>query len=102
MKSTLLIASKSWIRPSSTRRRVVPRWRTSPSAAHVAGKDALELPEIANQEILGEWLIPNGDCLLVSFGPYTVADKDGKAVTRERLAFIEADVQPAGDFPSRR
>ena len=64
------------------------------SAAHVAGKDALELPEIANQEILGEWLIPNGDCLLVSFGPYTVADKDGKAVTRERLAFIEADSQP--------
>jgi hypothetical protein len=54
----------------------------------------LELPEIANQEILGEWLIPKGECLLVSFGPHTVADKDGKAVVRERLAFVEADEQP--------
>ena len=53
----------------------------------------LELPEIANQEVLGEWLIPNGDCLLVSFGPHTVADKDGKAVVRERLAFVEAEEQ---------
>ncbi len=55
---------------------------------------SLELPEIANQEILGEWLIPNGECLLVSFGPHTVADKAGKAVVRERLAFVEADEQP--------
>jgi hypothetical protein len=53
----------------------------------------LELPEIANQEVLGEWLIPNGECLLVSFGPHTVADKNGKAVVRERLAFVEADAQ---------
>ena len=54
----------------------------------------LELPEIASQEVLGEWLIPNGECLLVSFGPHTEADKDGKAVVRERLAFIEADAKP--------
>ncbi len=54
----------------------------------------LELPEIASQEILGEWLIPNRECLLVSFGPHTEADKDGKAVVRERLAFIEADAKP--------
>ncbi len=54
----------------------------------------LELPEIANQEVLGEWLIPNGECLLVSFGPHTEADKDGKAVVRERLAIIEADAKP--------
>ncbi len=53
----------------------------------------LEVPEIANQEVLGEWLIPNGECLLVSFGPHTVADKSGKAVVRERLAFVEADEQ---------
>ncbi len=54
----------------------------------------LELPEIANQEVLGEWLIPNGECLLVSFGPHTEADKNGKAVVRERLAIIEADAKP--------
>ena len=51
----------------------------------------LEFPEIAKEEILGEWLIPKGDCLLVSFGPHTVADKDGKAIVHERLAFVEAE-----------
>ncbi len=63
-------------------------------AAPIAGgscKDALELPEIANQEVVGEWLIPKGECLLVSFGPHTVADKDGKAIVKERLAVFEAD-----------
>ena len=35
---------------------------------------------------LGEWLIPRGEVLLVSFGAHTVADKDGKAVVKERLA----------------
>jgi hypothetical protein len=54
----------------------------------------LQLPEIASQEVLGEWLIPSGECLLVSFGPHTEADQDGKAVVRERLAFIEADAKP--------
>jgi hypothetical protein len=56
-----------------------------------ARENTVDLPEIANQEVLGEWLIPNGECLLVSFGPYTVADKDGKAVVRERLAIVEAE-----------
>ena len=40
---------------------------------------------------MGEWLIPRGEALLVSFGAHTVADKDGKAVVKERLAIIEAD-----------
>ena len=53
--------------------------------------NTIELPEVGNQEVLGEWLIPTGECLLVSFGPHTVADTDGKAVVRERLAFVEAE-----------
>jgi hypothetical protein len=53
-------------------------------------KVALEVPEIGSQEVLGEWLIPNGEGLLVSFGAYTVADKNGKAVVKERLAIVEA------------
>jgi hypothetical protein len=57
---------------------------------------AIEFPEIANQEVLGEWLIPTGDCLLVSFGPHTVADKSGRAVVRERLAFVEASESKDG------
>jgi hypothetical protein len=52
---------------------------------------AVEVPEIGCQEIAGEWLIPKDGILLVSFGPHTVADKDGKAVIRERLAIIEAE-----------
>ena len=58
----------------------------------------VEVPEIGSQEIAGEWLIPNDGILLVSFGPHTVADKDGKAVIRERLAIVEADeaAEPMG------
>ena len=52
---------------------------------------SIEVPEIASQEIAGEWLIPKDGILLVSFGPHTVAGKDGKAVIRERLAILEAE-----------
>ncbi len=51
---------------------------------------ALEVPEIGTQEVAGEWLIPSGDVLLVSFGAYTTADSAGKAVVKERLAIVEA------------
>jgi hypothetical protein len=67
-------------------------------SAESGGKDrdvrkvVLDVPEIDNQEVVGEWLIPSGDVLLVSFGAYTVADKDGKAVVKERLAIIEVDL----------
>ena len=63
---------------------------------------ALEFPEIANQEVLGEWLIPKGECLLVSFGPHTVADKDGRAIVKERLAVIEADEHIGAGASTRR
>ena len=56
-----------------------------------AGTIALEVPEIGSQEIAGEWLIPKEGILLVSFGPHTVAGKDGKPVIHERLAIIEAE-----------
>ena len=52
---------------------------------------AIDVPEIGSQEVAGEWLIPNGEYLLVSFGAYTVADKDGKAIVKERLAIIGAE-----------
>ncbi len=69
-----------------------------------AEKVAIEVPEIDSQEIAGEWLIPNDGILLVSFGPHTVADKDGKAVIRERLAIIVAEettTPPATPAPAR-
>ncbi len=51
----------------------------------------VQIPEIGHAEIGGEWLIPRDELLLVGFGPHTVADKDGKAVVRERLALITAE-----------
>src|SRR5208283_1202514 len=51
----------------------------------------VQIPEIGHAEIAGEWLIPRDELLLVGFGPHTVADKDGKAVVRERLALITAE-----------
>ena len=65
----------------------------------------VEVPEIGSQEIAGEWLIPKDGILLVSFGPHTIADKDGKAVIRERLAIVEADEAEAdavGPAPAPR
>ena len=59
--------------------------------AETTAKVAVDVPEIGSQEIAGEWLIPSDGILLVSFGPHTVADKDGKAVIRERLAIVKAD-----------
>ena len=61
-------------------------------------KVVLDVPEIDTQEVLGEWLVPRGEVLLVSFGAHTVADKDGMAVVKERLAMIEAD-EAAGASP---
>jgi hypothetical protein len=51
----------------------------------------LRIPEIGHGEVAGEWLIPRDEVLLVGFGPHTVADQDGKAVVRERLAVITAE-----------
>ena len=52
---------------------------------------AIDVPEIGSQEVLGEWLVPRGEFLLVSFGAHTIADKDGKAVVKERLAIVGAE-----------
>jgi hypothetical protein len=60
----------------------------------------LEIPEIGGHEIAGEWLIPNDGILLVSFGPHTAANEDGKAVVRERLGIIEAEAAPGGVIPA--
>jgi hypothetical protein len=51
----------------------------------------LQSPEISREEVAGEWLIPHDDVLVVGFGPHTVADKDGKAIVRERVALISAE-----------
>lgn len=50
----------------------------------------VHVPEYAQSQVAGEWLIPNDGVLLVSLGAHTVADAKGKAVVRERLAVIAA------------
>jgi hypothetical protein len=51
---------------------------------------SVQIPEISQASVSGEWLIPNDGVLLVSLGVKTAADDKGKAVVRERIAVIEA------------
>lgn len=50
----------------------------------------IEVPEFAQSEVKGEWLIPSDRVLLISLGAHTVADEQGKAVVRERLVVLDA------------
>jgi hypothetical protein len=50
----------------------------------------VQVPEYAQAQAAGEWLIPNEGVLLVSLGAHTVADAKGKAVVRERVALVSA------------
>jgi hypothetical protein len=50
----------------------------------------IEVPEISQAKVDGEWLIPNEGVLLVSLGIETVADEKGMAGARERVAVIGA------------
>jgi hypothetical protein len=52
---------------------------------------SVQVPEISQAKVEGEWLIPNNCVLLVSLGVKTVADDQGKAVVRERVAVIEVN-----------
>ena len=52
---------------------------------------SVQVPEISQAKVEGEWLIPNNGVLIVSLGVKTVADDEGKAVVRERVAVIEAN-----------
>ena len=53
-------------------------------------KAKLQIPETVQARVSGEWLVPNDGVLVVSLGVHTVADSNGKAVVRERLALLEA------------
>ncbi|WP_435006170.1 hypothetical protein P12x_003812 [Tundrisphaera lichenicola] len=54
------------------------------------------IPEISHARVEGEWLIPKDGVLLVSLGVDTVAEPNGKAAVRERIAVIEVEPAPAG------
>ncbi len=60
-------------------------------ASKATASTQVQIPEIGREAVAGEWLIPHGEVLIVSFGPHTIADKDGKAVVREKLALVTAE-----------
>lgn len=64
-------------------------------AGWTAGEGVVQIPEVGRASAAGEWLIPDGEVLIVGFGPHTVADAEGRAVVREHLAVIAAE--PADD-----
>lgn len=49
-----------------------------------------QVPEVVRSSAQGEWLIPGDGALVVSFGPDTRADAQGRAVVHERVVLIEA------------
>ena len=61
---------------------------TIPQATSITS--SVQIPEVTQARVEGEWLIPNDGVLLVSLGVKTAADDKGMAVVRERVAVIEA------------
>jgi hypothetical protein len=53
-------------------------------------KAAVEVPELVQGSVAGEWLIPNDGVLVVSLGTHTTAGPGGKAEVHERVLFVEA------------
>jgi hypothetical protein len=60
----------------------------------------VQVPEVSSTHVEGEWLIPSDGMLLISLGVATCADRDGKAVVRERVAVIETAAPEASEPPS--
>jgi hypothetical protein len=73
---------------------VVTRTSTETTTSITA---SVQIPEVSQTRIDGEWLIPKDGVLLISLGVKTVAGDNGKAVVRERVAVVEA---VAPDRPS--
>ena len=49
----------------------------------------VQIPEVFQSEVAGEWFVPKDGFLLISMGVNTVADAHGKAVVQERLAILD-------------
>lgn len=67
--------------------------KSDAAAARVAwlAEGKVQIPEVGRASAAGEWLIPEGEVLVIGFGPHTVADSDGKAVVREHLVIVSAE-----------
>ncbi len=50
----------------------------------------VEVPEMVQGQVAGEWLIPTEGVLIVSLGTHTKAGPEGKAEVHERLLIVQA------------
>lgn len=67
------------------------QWFSTLEAKSANGLSAqYSVPQMLRGRAEGEWIVPDGQTLLISLGPYTVDDDDDKAVSRERLVAISA------------
>jgi hypothetical protein len=49
-----------------------------------------QVPEVIEEGVAGEWVIPKDGLLVVGMGPRTTVEKDGKPAVRERVILVEA------------
>lgn len=56
----------------------------------------VQVPQVVEGHVSGEWLIPRDGLLVVSLGAHAKAGDDGKATPHERLALIEPVASPTG------
>ncbi len=53
-------------------------------------KAAYQVPEVVEETVAGEWVIPKEGFLVIGLGPRTITDKDGKPAVRERVVVVQA------------
>lgn len=51
---------------------------------------AYQVPEVVEETVAGEWLIPKDGWLVIGMGPRTITEKDGKTAVRERVVVVQS------------
>jgi len=80
------VASPASMTPTEVGRQII---QTVLAPKQTTLQTTVQVPEVYQSEIEGEWFVPNDGVLLISMGVNTVADADGKAVVQERLAIFD-------------
>jgi len=61
-----------------------------------APETVIQIPEVGQAAAAGEWLIPNGECLVIGLGVHTTRGQEGQAVVREKLVVVTAGMTGSG------
>ena len=99
VENTRLLAVHNLVVPGAGAKDNRPEADTQGVMAHV--------PEIVQSRYEGDWTIPEGESLVISFGPEGIKDEQGKTSLRERLIvltprliILEAEEQSLGIPPA--